>query len=319
MVPPQAPPAQQVASSTARARGRRPIGLGHRRSNPTISIVVPAFNEELGLGPTLATLLASMPRSVIEVIVVDDGSTDRTAAIAAEAGARVLRHPNNRGYGAALKTGIREATGDYVLTMDADGQHRLEDVLALCNGLSVPDPPDCAIGHRQGLVHSPLWRMPGKWVLTLLAQLLLRRRIPDLNSGLRIARRDIFERYLRICPNGFSFSTTITMALMNRGYGVSFVPIRVGKRVGHSTVSARTGFDTILLVIRLATLFNPLRIFLPASALCILCGIAWGIPHLIARQGLTVAAMLAILTGVLLFALGLICDQISQLRLERFE
>jgi glycosyltransferase involved in cell wall biosynthesis len=280
---------------------------------------VPAFNEELALGPTIATLRASMPTSVIEVIVVDDGSTDRTAAVAAESGVRVMRHPTNRGYGAALKTGVREATGDYILTMDADGQHRIEDVVALCDAISVPDPPDCVIGHRQGLVHSPLWRMPGKWFLTLLAQVLVRRRIPDVNSGLRIVRRDVALRYLRICPNGFSFSTTITMALLNRGYDVSFVPIRVEKRVGHSTVSARTGFDTILLVIRLATLFNPLRIFLPAAAICILCGVAWAIPHLIARQGLTVAAMLAILAGILLFALGLICDQISQLRLERFE
>jgi glycosyltransferase involved in cell wall biosynthesis len=312
-LPAQASPARQVEVVYGSGPATHPAGP------PTISIVVPAFNEEAGLGPTLAALRASMPKSVIEVIVVDDGSTDRTAAVAAEAGFRVVRHPNNRGYGAALKTGVREATGDYILTMDADGQHRMEDVATLCDAVSVPDPVECVIGHRQQLVHSPLWRMPGKTFLTLLAQVLIRRQIPDLNSGLRIARRDVALRYMHICPNGFSFSTTITMALMSRGFGVSFVPIRVAKRVGHSTVSARTGFEAILLVIRLATLFNPLRIFLPASAICILGGIAWGIPYLIARQGLTVASMLAILTGVLLFAVGLVCDQVSQLRLERFE
>jgi glycosyltransferase involved in cell wall biosynthesis len=291
----------------------------HPAGPPTISIVVPAFNEEAGLGPMLAALRMSMPTNVVEVIVIDDGSTDQTAAVAAEAGVRVVRHPNNRGYGAALKTGVREAAGDYVLMMDADGQHRTEDVVALCDAVGGPEPVECVIGQRQHRVHSPLWRMPGKWLITLLAQVLIRRRIPDINSGLRITRRDVVQRYLHICPSGFSFSTTLTMALLSRGYGVSFVPIRVEKRVGRSSVSARAGFDTILLVVRLATLFNPLHIFIPASVICILAGMAWGIPHLIARQGLTVAAMLALLTGILLFALGLICDQVSQLRLERFE
>jgi glycosyltransferase involved in cell wall biosynthesis len=256
---------------------------------------------------------------VIEVIVVDDGSTDATASIAEAAGVRVVRHPSNRGYGASLKTGIRAATGEYVITVDADGQHRMEDVATLCAAIGVPNAPECVIGHRQQLLHSPLWRMPGKWLLTRLAQTLIQRKIPGLNSGLRIVRRDVALRYVRLCPNGFSFSTTITMALMSRGYGVAFLPIRVERRVGKSTVTARTGFQTILLVIRLATLFNPLRIFLPTSAIAILFGIGWAIPHLVQRHGLTVASMLAILTGVLLFALGLVCDQVAQLRLERFE
>jgi len=281
--------------------------------------VIPAYNEEDGLGTTLSAVLEARPPGVAEVIVVDDGSTDRTAAIAAEAGVRVVRHPNNRGYGASLKTGIRAATGDYILTMDADGQHRTEDVVTLCEAIAVPDAPECVIGRREQVFHSPLWRMPGKWFLTHLAQILIQREIPDLNSGLRIIKREVALRYVRICPNGFSFSTTITMTLMSRGYGVSFVPIRVSRRLGRSTVSARTGFQTILLVLRLATLFNPLRIFLPASALCILGGTAWAIPYLMDGRGLTVASLLAILTGILLFALGLICDQVAQLRLERYE
>jgi glycosyltransferase involved in cell wall biosynthesis len=284
-----------------------------------ISIIIPAYNEQDGIGATLAALLAARPEGVVEIIVIDDGSTDRTAAIAHESGVRVVRHPNNRGYGASLKTGIRSATGDYVLTMDADGQHRMEDVASLCAAVRQTDPPECVIGRRQQLLHSPLWRMPGKWFLGRLAQTLIQRQIPDLNSGLRIIRREVALRYARICPNGFSFSTTITMALMSRGYGVSFLPIRVEKRVGKSTVSARTGLQTILLVIRLATLFNPLRIFLPASAACVIGGAAWAVPYLLDGHGLTVASMLAILTGVLLFALGLICDQVAQLRLERYE
>ena len=147
----------------------------------------------------------------------------------------------------------------------------------------------------------------------------MRRKIPDLNSGLRLMRRDVAMRYMNLCPQGFSFSTTITMALLSRGYGVEFIPIQVNRRVGHSTVTIRTGFDTILLVLRLATLFNPLRIFLPASFASVIAGVGWGVPYFLDGQGITVASMLAILTGVLLFALGLICDQVAQMRLERYE
>ena len=286
---------------------------------PRITIIIPAFNEEQGLGPTLEALQGSLPEHVAEIIVVDDGSTDRTAEIAMAAGVRVLRHGNNRGYGASLKTGISSAGGDYVLTMDADGQHRLEDVAKLCEAVAVPDAPECVIGNRVKLLHSPLWRMPGKWLLTRMAQFLISRKIPDLNSGLRIVRRDVAKRYMRMCPQGFSFSTTLTMALMSRGYRVDFVPIQVQKRVGTSTVTARAGFQTILLVIRLATLFNPLRIFLPAATICVLAGIVWAAPHVYYREGITVGSLLALLLGTLLFALGLICDQISQLRLERYE
>ena len=290
-----------------------------RAADSTISIVIPAHNEAQGIGDVLRDLGDHKPPGVIEIIVVDDGSTDGTAKIAADAGVRVLRHANNRGYGAALKTGIRAAAGAYVLTMDADGQHRLEDVARLCEAPRSAESPECVIGQRTALVHSPLWRMPGKWLLRWMAQFLTRRKIPDLNSGLRLMRRDVAMRYINLCPQGFSFSTTITMALLSRGYGVEFVPIEVKRRVGKSTVSVRTGFDVILLVLRLATLFNPLRIFLPASVLCVLGGIGWGARYAIAGQGVTVASMLAILTGVLLFALGLVCDQVAQLRLERYE
>src|SRR5690606_6253160 len=147
----------------------RPIEVGgapppeRAPARPTVSIVIPAYNEEDGLGTTLSAVLEARPPGVAEVIVVGDGSTDRTAAIAAEAGVRVVRHPNNRGYGASLKTGIRAATGDYILTMDADGQHRTEDVVTLCEAIAVPDAPECVIGRREQVFHSPLWRMPGKW------------------------------------------------------------------------------------------------------------------------------------------------------------
>jgi glycosyltransferase involved in cell wall biosynthesis len=284
-----------------------------------VSIVIPAHNEEGAIGDVLTRLFAELPRGVVEIIVVDDGSTDATAKLAERAGARVLRHAHNRGYGASLKTGIRAASGDYVLTMDADGQHRLEDVRTLCEAAAAEHAADCFIGHRTALVHSPLWRMPGKWMLTRMARILTQRKIPDLNSGLRIVRREVLLKYIHLCPAGYSFSTTITMAMLSRGYAVEFLPIRVEPRVGKSLVNVRAGFQTIMLVLRLATLFNPLRVFLPLSLFCIVAGIGWGVPYALNGHGVTVAAMLLLLCGMLLFGLGLICDQVAQLRLERYE
>jgi glycosyltransferase involved in cell wall biosynthesis len=284
-----------------------------------ISIVIPAHNEEGAIGDVIRKLQASLPSNVAEIIVVDDGSRDRTAELVAETSARLVRHPTNRGYGAALKTGIRTAVGEYIMTVDADGQHRIEDVQQLCQAIQIDQAPDMVIGHRTALLHSSLWRMPGKWVLTQLARVLTQREIRDLNSGLRVMRRDVLLRYMHLCPSGFSFSTTITFALASRGYKVDFVPIKVEKRIGTSTVSVRTGFQTILLILRLASLFNPLRIFLPLSFVSFFAGVAWAIPYLLRHQGLTVASMLLLVTSVLLFALGLICDQVAQLRLERYE
>lgn len=284
-----------------------------------VTIVIPAHNEEGAIGRVLESLRTELPDTVAEVIVVDDGSTDSTAEIVARSGVRMIRHPTNRGYGASLKTGVRAATTPYVLTMDADGQHRMEDVAKLCQAVTGEHAPDMVIGHRTALIHSPLWRMPGKWVLTRLARTLTQKDIKDLNSGLRIMRREVLTKYMHLCPSGFSFSTTITVALASRGYKVDFVPIQVEHRVGKSMVNVRTGFQTILLVLRLASLFNPLRVFLPLSALSFLAGTIWAIPYLLAGHGLTVAAMLLMLTGVTLFGMGLICDQVAQLRLERYE
>lgn len=285
-----------------------------------ITIVIPAHNEESSIQRVLSSLLSGLPDAVSEVIVVDDGSTDRTGELATQAGVRVLRQPTNRGYGASLKAGIRAAKTEYVLTMDADGQHRVEDVQGICQAVrDSGDRVDCVIGHRTQLLHSPLWRMPGKWFLTIQARILTGKRIGDLNSGLRVMRRDVILRYVHLCPSGFSFSTTSTFALASRGYRLQFVPIVVERRSGKSTVSVKTGFQVILLVLRLACLFNPLRLFLPLSLLFIVGGALWTVPYLLEDQGVTVASMLAIVTGVILFALGLICDQVAQLRLERFE
>ncbi|MBX3086401.1 MAG: glycosyltransferase family 2 protein [Anaerolineae bacterium] len=289
-------------------------------SNPTsklLTLVIPAFNEAQAIRDVLEDLTAACSAIVQEVIVVDDGSQDNTAELAESvAGVRVLRHRRNRGYGASLKTGINAATTEYVMTLDGDGQHRAEDVLRLFQNA---EGSDMVIGQRTALLHSPLWRMPGKWLLTFMANYITRQNIPDLNSGMRLMRREVVRKYMHLCPSGFSFSTTITIALLSRGFAVTYVPITVNKRRGKSTVSLSTGLQTMILIIRIAALFDPLRIFLPISLVIALIGVLWGIPFALAGNGVSVGAMLAIVTSVLLFALGVICDQIAQLRLERYE
>lgn len=283
---------------------------------PTLTIVIPAYNEGEAIGDLLEQVRRGCADIATEIIVVDDGSSDNTGEAARQTGVRVIRHPRNRGYGAALKTGIRAATTDFVLTMDADGQHRVEDALALWQGHR---DMDMVVGQRTALIHSPLWRMPGKWVLGRMANYIVRQKIPDLNSGLRLMRRDIVMKYMHLCPDGFSFSTTMTLALFTQGYTVDYVPIEVQKRAGKSTVSVSTGFQTLMLILRLAALFAPLRVFLPASFFAGGVGLMWGIPYALAGNGISTGSMLAVVTAVLLFALGIICDQISQLRLERYK
>ena len=192
-----------------------------------VTVIIPAYNEARAIHAVVTDLVEADLPFVAEIIIIDDGSTDETGRLAQAAGARLIRHRQNRGYGAALKSGIRAAQTEFVLTYDADGQHRPDQLTTLW---AAHEAADMVVGARQALLHSPLWRMPGKWLLNLLANYLMRRRIPDLNSGLRLLRREVINRYLHLCPNGFSFSTTSTLALLNRGYDVVFTPITVAPR-----------------------------------------------------------------------------------------
>lgn len=280
------------------------------------TIVIPAHNESDSIALVLQDIHKVFAGMSYQVIVIDDGSNDNTGLVAAENGAVVIRNSVNKGYGASLKKGIRNATTELVLIMDADGQHKAEDAKRL---LEKSQDRDMVVGQRTGLVHSPLWRMPGKWALGWLANYLSRRHIPDLNSGLRVFRRDVVLRYLHICPSGFSLSTTITMVLFSRGYDIAYEPINVKKRVGKSTVTISTGLDTLILMLRIAALIDPLRVFLPASLAIGSIGLGWGIRYALIGNGVSGGSLLAIVTALLLFSIGLVCDQISQLRLERYE
>jgi glycosyltransferase involved in cell wall biosynthesis len=284
--------------------------------------VIPAYNEGPVIGAVLDSLAKLARRHQWEVIVIDDGSSDETVEQVSQRAdghyLKLIRHPYNRGYGAALKTGIRAAVAHLVATLDSDGQHDPADLLNL---LPLAENHELVVGQRLGLAHSQLWRMPGKWALSWLANYLSRQQIPDLNSGMRVFHLDVVKKYLHLCPNGFSFSTTSTLVFFNQGYAIAYVPIAVRPRYTEvqSTVKLSTGFDTLILILRLASLFQPLRLFIPASFLFVILGVAWGLPYILLSRGVSVGALLLIVTGMLLFFFGLLTDQVAQLRLEKYE
>ncbi len=292
---------------------------------PSISIVIPAYNEGASIGQVLKTLGDWQDRA--EIIVVDDGSTDCTAEIARKAGVRVVRHKRNKGYGAALKSGLRAATRDVVVMMDADSEHRADQICDLLNAFGEND---MVVGARGKGSHAPWLRRPGKWALSLVANYLAKTEIPDLNSGFRAVRRDIALRFLHILPNGFSFTTTLTLALFKEGYNVAYVPITTKPRVGKSTVNPlRDGFNTIMLIVRVVALFDPLKVFLPASAGLFSLGVIYWIGSILSRiqqpnlDGAAIhipsGAVVLLVSSVVVFMFGVLADQVSAIRREKYE
>jgi len=278
-----------------------------------VSIVIPAFNEEQGLPRVLDALRAWSERGA-EIIVVDDGSTDHTAEVAARTGVRVIRHHHNKGYGASLKAGIRAAERDIVVTFDADGQFDVNDIARLVNALHHSD---MVVGVRPQGAGSPTIRKPGKWLLGKTANYLTQTKIPDLNCGLRALRAEIARRFLNLLPNGFSFTTTLTLAMFKDGYNVDYVPVTVHPRTtGTSSVRAADGLNTLLLIIRIIALFDPLKVFLPASAILFLVGIAYSILDSFAFGRLNIAAGAVVLfvSAIMVFMFGILADQVSAIR-----
>ena len=287
------------------------------------SVIIPCYNEGGVIGNVieeLQTYLDEHLKDRYEILIIDDGSTDETPEkLAHLKDVRVIRHRVNRGYGAAIKTGVRQAKGSLLATYDGDGQHYPEDLVKLLRKIKDEDLA-LVVGARTKTFHSNLWRMPGKWILGWLANYLTKTKIPDLNSGLRAFKRDIISRYLHLCSDRFSFSTTSTLVFLNRGYPISFMPIKTKNRQGKSTVTLMTGYDTMILIIRTITLFDPLRIYMPVSITLVMIGVIYGLYILFSvKLGLSTGALLIILSGILLFFFGLLADQISELRKEKYE
>ncbi len=291
---------------------------------PAITIIIPVYNEEAVIGSVLEGLREWCDRA--EIIVIDDASTDRSGEIAERAGVRVIRHRINKGQGAALKTGIRAASSDVIVMMDADGEHNAAQIQCLLDAMS---DNDMVVGARGKGSHAPLMRRMLKWPLYRIADYLAGTKIPDLNSGFRAVRKPVALRFLHILPNGFSFSTTLTLALFKEGYNTAYVPITTTPRVGSkSTVSPlRDGINMLMLIIRIIALFDPIKVFLPISGMLFFIGLVYWIASGIFRYSagtvpafhIPQGAMMMIVSAVIVFMFGILADQVSAIRREKNE
>ena len=271
------------------------------------------MNEADAIGDVVASLRTAARWH--EIVVVDDGSQDGTGDRAREAGARVITHPYNKGNGAAVKTGIRAATGAFILIVDADGQHRPADATRLAARLGEYD---LVIGARAGATHANLRRRVGNAVLNRLAGYLAGRPIPDLTSGFRAARSEQLREFLHLLPNGFSTPTTTTLAFLRAGYNVAFEPVEARPRAGRSKIRlASDGAKFFLILLKVITLFSPLRIFVPLSAAAFVVGAAYGVWNVLTASRIPNGAVLLILFAVVVFLVGLVSEQISALRFDR--
>jgi glycosyltransferase involved in cell wall biosynthesis len=276
-----------------------------------VSIVIPAFNEEQGVGSVVAELREVLRQHQIpaEIIVVDDGSGDKTAQAAAAAGARVLRHRSNRGYGAALKSGITAASNDYVVITDADGTYPCEYIPDMLARL---ESADMVVGARIGSsVKIPLVRRPAKWLLNLLANYMTNARIPDLNSGLRAFRRNVAMQYFAILPDQFSWTTTITLAMHCDKYAVSYLPIDYRARRGRSKIVPWDAGSFAILILRTAMLFRPLRVFVPVVLLCLLYGVVKMTIDMTRDPNISASALLAFVSALIVLLIGMLGDALA--------
>jgi glycosyltransferase involved in cell wall biosynthesis len=277
-----------------------------------VSIVIPAKDEASSIAAVVGRLQAAAAWR--EIIVIDDGSTDATGDRAQQAGARVIRHPYNKGNGAAVKTGARHASGEFILIVDGDGQHRAEDARRLAARLGEFD---LVVGARSAATQATLTRRGGNALLNWLAGYLTGRRIPDLTSGFRGVRTTVLREFLHLLPNGFSTPTTTTLACIKAGYNVAFEPIDAAARVGQSKMRvARDGTRFLLILLKIVTIFSPLRIFAPISALAFAAGTLYGITNILTAGRIPNGAVVLLLFAVIVFLVGLVSEQIAALRFQ---
>jgi len=283
---------------------------------PDISIIIPAFNEETAIGNLLSALVEKGLTESYEVLVVDDGSTDGTAAIVEKFPVKLIRHGANKGYGAALKSGIRKASGNKVVMLDSDGQHDPANLGQLIDMLSEYD---MVIGERGADSHHVSNRKKGKLIIRKVGEYLVEQKLPDYNSGFRGFDRNLIASMLHIMPNGFSFSTTSTLAFLKEGYSIGTFPIKVAERQGRqsSVHFVKDGSKTMLLLFRIIMLFNPMKIFFPGSLIFSGIGFLWGFYGYLMYERFAISGTVLLTFGMFMFFIGLISDQISILNRKK--
>lgn len=279
-----------------------------------LSIIVPAKNEAAIIGDVVSSVRSVYPKA--EVIVVDDGSTDDTAQLARASGAQVVTHPVSLGNGAAIKAGARVASGDVLVMMDGDGQHKAEDIPSLIEKLDGGF--DMVIGARDSGSHAGIGRLAANGLYNVFASMISGHRIPDLTSGFRAVRADLFKKFLYLLPNGFSYPTTITMAFLRSGFPITFVSIKADDRVGKSHIRPiRDGVRFLAIIFKIATLYAPLKVFLPISGLFFVSGLSYYAYTYFTMGRFTNMSMLIISASVIIFLIGLISEQITALTFTR--
>jgi len=280
-----------------------------------VTILLPAYNEEQSIGRTIREVKQLYPD--FEILVVDDGSPDNTRQEAINAGANVMRHPHNIGNGAAIKTGLRYASGEWVLMMDADGQHKPDDI---ANLLEYKDNFDMVVGARSKGSNTSWHRDMANFIYNWLASYVTKFKVEDLTSGFRLVKNDRVSKFIYLLPNTFSYPSTITMAYLRSGLSIKYVPIQTLARQGKSKIKLfQDGIRFFLIITRIATLFSPFRVFLPVSFIFFVTGLSYYIYTYITQNRFTNMSMLLLSSAVIIFMMGLVSEQISQMRYDRVE
>ncbi|MDM1491242.1 glycosyltransferase family 2 protein [Acinetobacter indicus] len=275
-----------------------------------VSIVLPAKNESAAIGQTIAQI--QLLQLAHEVIVVNDGSTDQTKQVVESAGAKVVTHPYSKGNGAAIKTGARTATGDIIVFMDADGQHDPQDIPRLIE--KIEQGYDLVVGARQKGSQASVGRSIANALYNSLATYMTEQKVEDLTSGFRAVRADKFREFLYLLPNGFSYPTTSTMAFFRAGYSVTYVPIHAAKRIGKSHIQPlKDGVRFFLIIFKIATLFSPLKMFLPIAILLFMMATGWYGYTLWDAGRFTNMSALLYTGSIMIFLMGLISEQVTAL------
>jgi len=283
-----------------------------------LTIIIPAYNEEENLKLWLPALLEFVKKNSWKLIIINDGSKDKTRELLKEWETKecltILNNKVNKGYGGAIKEGIKAAKTEYSITIDADGQHYFDDIIKLHKIIKEND-ADMVIGSRKGQKAGSNFRRFGKWLIRNFAKLLMPIHIHDINSGMKIYRTVLAQKYLHMYPDTMAFSDVIALVFINYRHLVLEEPIKIKERkTGESKVGLHSAFETIMEILNILTLFNPMKLFLPISVSLILFGIGWTLQFAVKGLGVSVGGSLSIISGLMVFLIGLIAEQLSSIR-----